>query len=247
MENAPVIAMTFVNLAPGTDDEIVRRYFKWVDEVYNPMLMKLTGVTGSERYTIIHKNPEYPSYGMVRHFENVVASNNSLQSPERIAVIDDVNSWVQRGVRQGVWTANYGLVAGFRAGTTAMGSKKDTRIENAPIMHLEAYRMSLEEQEKYNKWFNELGGRVFVPLFMKTCGLKGYDYMKFSSPGGSQARETEYPAYLSILYFEDIKTFEHFEESAELVSFQSALCNVFPLGLNYKWYVQYQLLKSWRK
>jgi hypothetical protein len=107
--------------------------------------------------------------------------------------------------------------------------------------------MTLEQQEKYNKWFNEYG-RVFVLLFMKTCGLKGYDYLKYSGfTSQTQARETDYPPYLSLFYFEDQKAFEHFEESHELVRFQSALRNIFPLGLNYKWYVQYQLVKSWRK
>ena len=35
MENAPVIDMTFMNFAPGTEDETVRRYFNWIDEAYN--------------------------------------------------------------------------------------------------------------------------------------------------------------------------------------------------------------------
>lgn len=239
--------MTFSNLAPGTADDIVQRYFNWVDEAYSPMMMKLTGVTGSDRYTILHKNPEYPSFGMVRHNESIGAYQNALKSPEQMAVSEDLNSWVRRGVREGVWSAAYELVQGFRDLTVPSGGKKDTKIENAPFMHLEAHRMNPEEQGKYNKWFNEYG-RVFIPLFTKTCGLKGYDYLKHCGfASAAQARETEYPPYLSILYFEDQKAFEHFEESPEQVSFQSALRNIFPLGLNYKWYVQYQLTQSWRK
>ena len=247
MEKSPVIDMIFVNFAPGVEDEIVQRYHKWIVEVYNPMMMKISGVTGSDRYTIIHKSPEYPSFGTVRHYENVIAYENYLKIPERKAVSEDLNSWVRRGVREGVWSVAYELANSFRAGTASPAGRKDTRIENAPFMHLEACRMTPEEQEKYNKWFNEYG-RVFIPLFMKTGGLKGYDYLKKSSfSPAAQARETEYPSYLSILYFEDQKAFEHFEESPEQVSFQSALRNIFPLGVNYKWYVQYQLTQSWRK
>ena len=49
------------------------------------------------------------------------------------------------------------------------------------------------------------------------------------------------------MYFGDIKSFETYAKSAALVAFNKALRTVFPYGLNYKWYVEYQLVKSWRK
>jgi heme-degrading monooxygenase HmoA len=248
MGNAPVINMSFYSETPGADEDTVQRYYNWSVEVYQPMMMKVNGVTGIDRYILVRKSPDYPLNGVISHLKSIVDWGNSLKSPERTAIGEDLNSWVKRGVREGIWSAAYELVQNFRAGTASQRGKKDTKIENAPVMHLEAYRMPNEEQEKYNKWFNEYGSRVFIPLFMKTCGLKGYDYLKYSGFGPvNQARETEYPQYLSVLYFEDVKAFEHFQESPEQVSFQSALRNVFPFGLNYKWYVQYQLVKSWRK
>jgi hypothetical protein len=255
MENAPVLEMVFIQFAPGTEDDTVTRYMNWVNEVNNPLLMKPAGVTGSESYIIIHKSPEYPSHGIMRHFENVVAYENFLKSSERLAVVEDRNSWVRRGVREGIWWAAYELVQGFRAGAASTGIKKDTTIENAPFMHIEACRLTTEEQGKYNRWFNEYS-QVFMPLFVKNCGLKGYDYLKdvgddhlkdIGQVPSFPSKEREYPPYISVLYFEDLKAFQHFEESLEQVSFQRALRNVFPLGFMYKWYVQYQLQKSWRK
>jgi heme-degrading monooxygenase HmoA len=248
MENAPVLNMSFANAAPGADEDAFQRYLNWVVEVYQPMLMKVNGVTGINRYILIRKSPDYPWNGTITHFESMADWENSLKSPERKAVGEDLHAWDKRGVREGVWSAAYVLVQNFRVGTDSRSGKKDTKIENAPVMHLEAYRMTEEDQGKYNKWFNEYGSRVFIPLFMKTCGLKGYDYLKYSGFGPvNLARETEYPSYLSVLYFEDVAAFEHFQASPEQVSFQSALRYVFPLGLNYKWYVQYQLTHSWRK
>jgi hypothetical protein len=42
-------------------------------------------------------------------------------------------------------------------------------------------------------------------------------------------------------------SFENYRKSPELVAFQKAIRNVFPNGLSLKWYVQYQLMQSWRK
>lgn len=245
MENAPVIGMGLVRIAPGVDEEVYKRYRKWATEVYQPMSMKFPGITEIDQYEIARKSIQYPSTGAIYHIENIVALESGAKTPERQAIEEDINTWVKRGVAEYIWRAVYGLVQGFRS-EAALPGKKGTTIENAPIMHLEAYRMTPEEQEKFNKWFNEYGGKVFVPLFMKTCGLKGYDYFKFIRVLPTPL-ETDYPPYLSILYFENLEAFENFEQSPEQESFQSALRNILPLGLNYRWYVQYKLVGSLRK
>ena len=56
--NAPAINVTFVNMAPGVDDAVLQRYHKWITEVNQPIQMKIAGMTGIDRYTIIRKNPE---------------------------------------------------------------------------------------------------------------------------------------------------------------------------------------------
>ena len=246
MENAPAISVSFLNIAPGADDEIVKRYHKWITEVYHPMQMKIAGIIGIDRYEIVRKNPEYPSICSIHHFENIAAYENYVKTPEGQAVREDLETWVKRGVREGIWSVVYELVQSFRDVAVSMGGKKDTRIENAPIMHLEAYWMTSEERDNFNKWFNEYS-RVFIPLFMKNCGLKGYDYFKYCRLGGNISMETEYPSYISILYFENLKAFDDFEKSSEQVSFQTALRNILPFGLNYRRYAQYQLNHSLRR
>jgi len=247
MENRPVISMAFPSIAPGVDDETAKRYNRWVMEVYHPMSLKLDGVMGIDNWRIVGKNPEYPLLGAIYHYGNITAYENSLKSPERQAIIEDLKTWGNRGVTETVWNTAYGLVQSFRDETGSSIGKKQTTVEIAPVMHLEAYRIRSEDQEKYNKWFQEYS-RVFVPLFVKNCGLKGFDYFKcLNLPPRIPPREIECPAYISILYFENLKAFEDFEESSEQVSFQRALRNLFPLGLSYWWYVQYQLNQSLRK
>ena len=198
MGNAPVMNMSFINYAPGVETEVRERYQHWVREVYVPIGMKNAGRTGTESYQILKESPEYPQFGSIVHYENLKALQTSQNNPESIAIMEDRDTWNKRGVREGIWSASYELVKGFRSEPRLQGSKTDTRIENAPIMHIEAFRLPIEEQEKYFKWFSKFG-YDFVPLFVKLAGLKGYDFFKDTGFKSLEARETEYPAYLSIL------------------------------------------------
>ena len=169
--------------------------------------------------------------------------------PEMVSIYEDMANWQKRHVPDLYWTAGYQLVRSFRSGRSLADDKPETRIENAPIMHIEGYEMSLEDQEIHNKWFREYGINIFVPLFMKQPGIRGYDYYKYNGfqLRNMNIRETEYPIYLSLIYFEDMQAFESFERSPELAIFNKTMRSVFPLGLNHKWYVQYELKLSLRK
>jgi hypothetical protein len=65
-----------------------------------------------------------------------------------------------------IWYPAYSLIKSFRSKPN-YSNHNQALIENAPVMYLEAYRTSPEEQEKYYKWFNEYGCNIFMPLFMK--------------------------------------------------------------------------------
>jgi hypothetical protein len=83
---------------------------------------------------------------------------------------------------------------------------------------------------------------------MRLQGIKGYDCCKsVNLETLLNAREWEYPDFLSAMYFKDIAAFENYAKSPERLAFQRAVANIFPNGLNYRWYVQYQLVQSRRK
>jgi hypothetical protein len=245
MENAPSIGLNLVNIIPGADDETAKRYHKWVTEVYQPIQMKIPGLTGISRYGLVRKNPANPSICTIHHFKNIAAFENYVKNPERQAVTEDLVTWAKRGITEGIWSVHYALIHSFRLDAVT-GGGNDTMIENAPVMHLEAYWMTQEEMDKFNEWFNDYSC-VFVPLFLRNCGLKGYDYFNYYCPGPNLAMEKQYPPCLSLLYFENLKAFDEFEQSSEMISFQRALRTVLPSGLNYRRYVQYQLTNSIRK
>lgn len=247
MENRPLITLTFVSGSPGVDAELYERFMQWVDEVYIPIGMKSSDITGTDRCQIVKESPEYPQAGTIRHCANFEAWERYQKLPEREAIRGDLSAWENRGVQETIWSAGYELERSFRSIPRLQENRADTKIDNAPIMHLEGYRLSAEEQEKYGKWLSDYGYNVFIPLFIRLPGFKGYDFFKDKGLKRRETREVEYPSNLSIFYFENLKAYEDYKKSQELVIFQKALRTVFPRGLKYKWYVQYQLVKSWRK
>jgi hypothetical protein len=211
--------------------------------------MKIPETTGVDFYQITSENPEYGSRAGIGHHKNLQDCKASEESPEVKAIIGEMESWRERRIVDMIWSAAYALIKSFRSKPVFSSDNQDTRIENAPIMHLEAYRLSAEEQEKYLKWFNDFGCPVFMPLFLKLPGLAGYDWYKDTGlrAGLGGQKGWEYPEYLSIIYFENLKAYEDFVKSPELAGFQKSIRSVIPRRLGYIWYVQYQLVKSWRK
>jgi hypothetical protein len=245
MVNSTLINLTFEQGVPGADEAAVKRYFSWQDEVYHKLMLQVDGIMEDGRYKIIRETAEYPTNGSINHHASVETWEAYPQSPQGIAIGGEMESWLKRRIIEFVWSVLYELIDSFNLDSSG---NIDTRIENAPIMHLEAYRLSPPEQEKYIKWFDEYGSKIFIPLFLESPGLKRYDWFKDTGRRRRTfTRESEYPPYLSIMYFDDIKSFETYTKSASLIAFNKALRTVFPYGLNYKWYVEYQLVKSWRK
>jgi hypothetical protein len=247
MENAPIIHLASRSPAPGADATIYKRYVKWTDEAYFPIQNTIPEAIGNYRYLIVRENPEYGSRASVHHFKNLRDWGAYMVSSDSKAIQGEVKSWQERGITDQIWSAAYAMVKSFRNKPAFESDNQDTRIENAPIMHLEAYRMSPEEQEIYLKWFNDFGYPVFMPLFMKLPGVAGYDWYRDTGQRAGHYAKWEYAPYLAIMYFENLDAFENFARSSELAGFQKSIRSVIPRRLEYIWYVQYQLDRSWRK
>jgi hypothetical protein len=248
MDVKPFITMIFNSATPAADHEISERYNQWANEFYLPLYVKIPGVTGADRYAIVQPNPQYPEAGSFFHVESLGAWENVSRSPERLAINADLLAWEKRHVREYIWMAGYQLVKSIRSKIIESRENKDTKIEKAPFMHLEAYHLAPADRERFFNWFSEFGWNGCVPLLVKLPGLKGYDFLENAEiKPVIPVREMDYPPYLSIMYFEDKASFENYTHSQELAIFQKTMRNVFPLGLGLEWYVQYQLIKSFRK
>lgn len=142
MENAPLINLTFHNRAPGTDPDVFQRYLKWREEVYGPILNKIPEVKELDNTEIVRPTLEYPRYGSILHWDNLHARDGHYKSTESQAINDELRAWVKRGVRQTVWSVTYELIRSLRCGVPFSANLRDTTIDKAPIMSLEAFRLS---------------------------------------------------------------------------------------------------------
>jgi len=248
MENRPIITIMADSPTPGADSEVYERYLKWAREVYAPIVIGISEVVGLENYKIVKDNREYPLEVSITHYQNIRGWSAFTPSSSGTAIIKEFRSWEERGILEMIWYPAYALLKSFRSNSSSPNWQETTMIDKAPIIYLEAYRTSPEEQEKYYKWFSEFGCNLFMPLILKLPGLMGYDWYEDTGLRRRQdIRDTEYPKYLSIIYFENFEAYENYEKSPELVALQKSMRSVFPHGLNLKWQVQYQLVKSWRK
>jgi hypothetical protein len=243
-----VLNITSDSPAPGADVEIYERYQKWMLEVYAPLNLTIPAVLGADHYKIFKENREYPLMVYFSHYQNIKDWEARGISSVGSDIQKDAKSWEERGIVERIWWPAYALLRSFRSKLSPSVANETTMIDNASIMLLEAYRISAEEKDKYYKWFNDYGCNLFMPLIMKLPGLKGCDWYEYTKLHRiKEIRELNYPEYLSIIYFENLKAFDDFEKSPELVALQKSMRSVFPRGLNLQWHVQYELIKSFRK
>ncbi len=164
MENRPVITISAESPAPGADVEVYERFLNWNLEVYGPLTLKIPEALGLDFYKIVKENPEYPFVVRLIHYKNI--RDWSAYTPSSIGaeVQKDLRSWEERGIVEFIWHPAYALLRSFRSKLSSSSSNENTMIENAPIMYLEAFRLSQEEQEKYYKWSLLQKGDVGVDL-----------------------------------------------------------------------------------
>lgn len=241
MENAPGINLIGSILRP--DDK--EKFLKWRTAAYMPLYKRVQGVKGWDTYLPVRERPEYPHMVYVNHNANT-RERAVPRSPEWSAIQKDLATTFP-GHRY-LWNHIYQLIKSSRNDPSFRQDNEDTRIENAPIMHLEAYQLTSEEGNDYHAWLTRWGYEVYIPVLMKLPGLKGYDCYQWSGiMPAVPVINTEIPPYLSILYFENITAYENYEKSPELASLRRGIGSDFPRALSFKWYVQYEHYAGWRK
>lgn len=247
MENPTVISLSGFSRYPGVDPATWARFTTWLTEGYAPLMMQWPARSGIDFYQAVRETPLFPLICVINHHASLTSLQEAAKMPEMVAIYQDMVVWGRRNVPDGWGAANYALERSFRRDASLPGDRPDTRVADGQFLHIEAIELSPEDREKYHRWFAEYGASV-IPLFFK-LGMMGYDCYQYL---GSQARHfnlmaADWPAYLTLMFFENAEAFSLYEQSPERVTFNKTLRNVLPLRLNYRWYVQYRLIKSARK
>lgn len=200
----------------------------------------------ADLYLQVNKRLEYPDVVRIYHYENLGAIGTALASPEYNAIIKDVDATFP-SVRF-LWQHGYMLLKSFRNEPSFRQDNAETMIENAPVMLLESYQLSPEEEKDYYAWLTRWGYEVYIPILMKLKGIKGYDCYRWAGIKPTlNIKSAIFPQHLSILYFESIEAYEDYEKSPEVVALRRAVSYDFLKGLSPRWHAQYQLRRSVRK
>lgn len=245
MENRPIIFFRGRNVPPDQRE----RFQNWLFEAYVPILLKVEGVEKVEYYQIIKENPLYPNQLGFYRFKNRQAMESRDGNPDRDAVLKDMATFSRI---EHFWSQTYGLLRSFDS--AAKTESAVAKAEDTPVLHIESFQLPPEEQERCNDWYVKWAYRVYLPILMKLPGLVQYDRYRindrrepYSDRFLGKPVVSEYPLYISVMYFENLKAFENYENSPELIAFRRIMKYEVSDNLNYEWYVQYQLLKNWRK
>lgn len=241
MPNYPYVWIGGNNYNP----EIEERYNNWYNEVYVPeLLIKMEGVKERRRYKSIERSASYPQYFGISYYENERSLVNTIESRER-RIYDSDRDTTFAGKFEIIWRAQYELVKSINKEPTSATADPGA---DRPVIHVEAYKMPSEEQEKYIIWLSRFGYDVYLPLLMKSSGLLEYDHYKLIKRDMKTTvpvKDPDNPPYLSLFYFRNIEDYQQFKNSTELAAFRERIQSGFQAET--KWSVGYQLVKSWRK
>jgi hypothetical protein len=241
MENAPVITLSHSRVPPPEEE----RFRKWVREVYYPLYIQHTGVTGIDNYSILNVKAGYPPSMAIQHYPSLSSWQEWLNNPVTRDVFKDRDVTFHREI---VWSPVFQLKKSFV--TSSPGSKESltTIIENAPIISILGFKSTDEKAEEFEAWLKGEAFRTYIPVVMKLDGLKAVNVYEFTGLSvQKEAKEPNYPQSIAIIYFDNLEAYETFERSAELYIFRKAIKYEFPEGVSFRFNVQYQLLKSYRK
>jgi hypothetical protein len=249
MDDNPVLGLLAFFVPPELRD----RWDNWSNEAWGPIAMRNPYQKGIDRDQIIRDVISYPRSFMNTHYENRREWEQSYSVQVGKDIRADLETWKQRGVET-LWRALYYLVCSYRNGSVVPGQDaRDIGVSDKQITHLEGWYLKEDEIPRYEEWFGKSGKEIYLPLIGKLPGLKKcdfyilfYDYAEANIWMKAKYPNT-HPFYLSVLHFMYIESFENYDKSLEVAAFRQGVRTAFPKGLDYKWYVQYQLIRSWRK
>ena len=111
-------------------------------------------------------------------------------------------------------------------------------MESKPIMNVVATRCRPVDDEKFNKWYNE----VHIPMLLKFKGIKEVTRYKILNDS------EEYPTYLTLYTYENQDALKSFASSPELAAVMAETKETWKgEGFEIVWRVPYEHIKTWKR
>lgn len=224
MDN-PVIDIVASSPRPEDIDKLE----PWYADVHVPMLMKY-GVISAERFKALTENPDYPAYLNMYHYANIRGYDERYSPQASAEISKDVQArWPNGyGIRWRVWYIEHRKWSA--PGAASLGT-------DAVIHVVGVNGPAPEKDAEFNEWYDN----THVPWLMKTGTIAQSVRYRIMQPN------KDYPAYLAVYYFENPKAFEAFSNHPERLAAIKELDEHWPNGIGRMWWVQYQLIKGWKR
>jgi hypothetical protein len=247
MENAPVITVAGRTVPPALEE----KFNMWLGGAYNPLWMKMPGMQGIDDYKIVKKTLELPEQFEIYH------NGLDFDSRKKLVPADRGNQDIARDMRitfksvVWFWLNVYELMGSFRNSYGSVETKEETIVAEAPVIHVEGYKLPTSEHGKFDNWFNVWASRIYIPLLLKISGVKAANFFRlrdYQSPLYAWAHfiESDMPPFISVTYFENAASLDGFNQSVELAAFRRSLEVEFSGNLKTVWNTEYQLFSSHR-
>jgi hypothetical protein len=226
--------------------------------------MSNENVLAIERCGSLEEKYIYVNTISINYFANLENYIEDSRGLERNAYRKDIQTtW--GGSYEEDWQTVYLLVRhmnSFQNDPTDKGNivDKNTRLKefpddgSGPVVLFRGLNLTSDSWEKYDDWVKEWGYDVYIPLLLKVPGISGYRRwwlanIRFGghTPKPGVTENPEYPQDLAVIYFENLKAYQNFRKSKELVAFEKNLATAFPGGLNYTWDLAFRLLRRWSR
>jgi hypothetical protein len=216
MGNAPITFFRGHNVPPD-----LREQFKnWRFEAYIPILLKIPGLERVEYYQIIKENPLYPYFLGIFHYSELPDRLKRSDSPDWHAVMEDQAKTFSRV--EPFWSKHYLFLRNFD--NVSNPAFPEPKTDDAPIIKIEAFKLSPDQTERYNEWFVKWAYRVYIPVLLMLPGFKEYIHYQKSEYDAAVLHKitglpivTEYPRYVSVLHFANQESCENYENSPALI------------------------------
>jgi hypothetical protein len=243
MENRPIITFFGRTIPPDLEE----KYEMWSEGAYVPIYMKIPGIKGIDSYKIIRENIDLPNLIGLWHGDNFENLKKRQETNQNISAINRDLHITFRNIEY-FWRNSYELIRSFRSSKVLT---EDTIVDDAPVIHIEGYKIPANEYEKYESWFIKWASRIYVPMLLRVSGVKACNFFRlldYKSPNWANDPniEKDMPRYMSIIYFDNLKSAEGFQQSLDFAAFRGSLELGFPAALKIVWDAEYQLSSSHR-
>jgi hypothetical protein len=245
MENTPVLTISGRKIPV----DIEERYNRWYDAAYGPIFMKTPGMLGIDRYKIIRPDYILPNELDLYHTQNLEAQKKRSLNQDRVAVVRDSSITFHKIQR--FWYNTYELMRCFNNNTGSTGNTVNTTVVDAPVLHIEGYRVPAAEDARYEGWFNKWATLIYIPLLLKIPGVRACHFFKlvdYQDPIFATVRfvESDMPRFISLIYLNGLDSLDNFVQTPEFGAFRGSIELGFAESIKIIWDTEYRLLKAYR-